>query len=230
MINIRKSGERGSASLGWLDSRFSFSFDQYYDPDHMGFRTLRVINDDHIAGGGGFPMHPHRDMEIITYMLEGQIAHRDSLGNQEVLRAGEVQRMTAGAGIVHSEFNPSPTESTHLLQIWLRPNQRGLQPGYDQKRFEGRENALKLIVSGDGRADSLRMNQDADLYASILSPGASVSHELAGGRFAWLQVARGDVTLNGITLSTGDGASIAAETRLDIQAQSQAELLLFDLD
>jgi redox-sensitive bicupin YhaK (pirin superfamily) len=233
MIEIRRSEDRGHANHGWLDSRFSFSFSDYYDPRHMGFRSLRVINDDRIAGRGGFGMHPHRDMEIITYMLDGAIAHKDSMGNGSTIRPGEVQRMTAGTGILHSEFNPSE-EAAHLLQIWLLPRENGLKPGYDQKFFSGDAKAgkLALIASPDGREGSMKIEQDATLYASWLTTGESVSHQLAAGRHAWLQVARGSLKLAGKVLNEGDGAAISNEREIVIEGQSDegAEFLLFDLN
>jgi redox-sensitive bicupin YhaK (pirin superfamily) len=232
MIRLRKSEERGKANHGWLDTRFTFSFDQYYDPDHMGFRTLRVINDDKVAASAGFPMHPHRDMEIITYMLGGTLAHKDSMGNTAQIEAGEVQRMTAGRGITHSEFNPSHEETASLLQIWITPRERGLTPGYDQKYFapEAKTGKLKLVVSGDGRDGSMKIEQEVDLYASILPASGEVSHQIKPERFAWLQVARGSVTLNGTPMNHGDGAAINAESSLQIKATEEAEFLLFDLN
>jgi redox-sensitive bicupin YhaK (pirin superfamily) len=233
MIEIRRSDERGHANLGWLDSRFSFSFADYYDPKHMGFRSLRVINDDKVAGGAGFGMHPHQDMEIITYMLDGSLAHKDSMGNGSTIRPGEVQRMTAGTGIRHSEFNPSD-ETAHLLQIWLLPRERGLKPSYDQKFFPGEAKAgkLALIASPDGRDGSMRIEQDATLYASWLTTGESVRHELAPGRHAWLQVARGTLKLGDNTLHQGDGAAVSDEAAVVIEGQTDegAEFLLFDLN
>lgn len=233
MIEIRRSEDRGHADHGWLDSRFSFSFADYYDPRHMGFRSLRVINDDRIAGRGGFGMHPHRDMEIITYMLDGAIAHKDSMGNGSTIRPGEVQRMTAGTGILHSEFNPVD-ETTRLLQIWLLPRANGLKPSYDQKFFSGDAKAgkLALIASPDGRDGSMRIEQDAVLYASWLTTGESVRHELAPGRHAWLQVARGTVKVGDKVLNEGDGAAVSDERELVVEGQTDegAEFLLFDLN
>ena len=232
MIEIRRSEERGHAQHGWLDSRFSFSFAEYYDPAHMGFRSLRVINDDRVAGHAGFGMHPHRDMEIITYMLEGSLAHKDSMGNGATIRPGEVQRMTAGTGIRHSEFNPGD-ETAHLLQIWLLPREHGLTPSYDQKYFPGEAKAgkLALIASPDGRDGSMRIEQDASLFAAWLTPGESVRHEVTPGRYAWLQVARGAVKLGDQLLNEGDGAAVSEEAALEIHGASEdgAEFLLFDL-
>ena len=232
MIDIRRSEERGHAQHGWLDSRFSFSFAEYHDPKHMGFRSLRVINDDHVAAGAGFGMHPHQDMEIITYMLDGTLAHKDSMGNGSTIRPGEVQRMTAGTGIRHSEFNPGQ-ESAHLLQIWIMPRERGLTPSYDQKFFSGEAKAgkLALIASPDGSAGSMRIEQDARLYASWLTTGETVQHQLAPGRHAWLQVARGSVKLGEQVLNEGDGAAVSDEGELAIEGQTAegGEFLLFDL-
>lgn len=231
MITIRRSEERGRANHGWLDTRFSFSFADYYDPEHMGFRSLRVINDDKVAAGAGFPMHPHRDMEIVTYMLDGALAHRDSMGNEATIRAGEVQRMTAGSGILHSEFNPSATEAARLLQIWILPRARGLQPSYDQRYFapEDKQGRLLLIASPDGAGGSMKIEQDVRLYAARLAAGEAVEHQLAPERHAWVQVARGAAVVNGEELKEGDGAAISAERLLRIGGR-EAELLLFDLN
>ncbi len=233
MIDIRRSQDRGHANHGWLDSRFSFSFADYYDPAHMGFRSLRVINDDRVAGGAGFGMHPHQDMEIVTYMLDGALTHKDSMGNGSTIRPGEVQRMTAGTGIRHSEFNPSE-EAAHLLQIWLLPREKGLTPSYDQKYFggEAKSGKLALLASPDGRDGSMRIEQDAKLYASWLTSGESVRHELDPGRHAWLQVARGSVRLGDQLLNEGDGAAVSGESALVMSGVSDAggEFLLFDLN
>lgn len=232
MIQKRPAAQRGRTNLEWLDSRFTFSFDQYWDPQWMGYRTLRVINDDRVAPAAGFPMHPHRDMEIITYMLKGTLAHKDSMGNVSEISAGEVQCMTAGTGILHSEFNPSKSDATHLLQIWLRPRARGLAPGYDQKVFplEAKRGRLLLVASGDGREGSLRIQQDAEVYASVLDGVQSVRHQLAPGRGTWLQVARGAVTVNGTELAEGDGAFTDDEATLEIRgAGDGSEFLVFDL-
>lgn len=231
MIRIRKSDERGHAQHGWLDSRFSFSFAEYYDPQHVHFRTLRVLNDDHIAAGAGFPEHPHNDMEIVTYVLDGTLQHRDSMGNGSVIRPGDVQYMGAGTGVTHSEFNASKTEPLHLLQIWMLPKERGLKPAYGQKNFSAKEKTgkLRLVASPDGRAGSVQIRQENDVYAAILKPGNSVRHELQPGRHAWLQVARGSVQLNGKTLEEGDAAAVSEETSLDISGVRDAEVLLFDL-
>jgi redox-sensitive bicupin YhaK (pirin superfamily) len=231
MITIRPANERGRTALDWLDSRHSFSFGDYYDPAHMGFRSLRVINDDQIAPGAGFGTHPHRDMEIISYVVSGALEHRDSLGSGEVLRPGEVQRMTAGTGVLHSEFNPSPAEPTHLLQIWLLPEQRGLTPGYEQKAYPDaeRRGRWRLVASHDGRDGSVTIHQDAELYATLLGPGDEATHTLRPGRHAWVQVARGAVTVNGRPLRAGDGASVSGEAALAVTATEPAEVLLFDL-
>lgn len=233
MIQLRRSNDRGRANLGWLDSRFSFSFAEYHDPRHMGFRSLRVINDDLVAGNAGFPTHPHQNMEIITYMLDGAIAHKDSMGNGSTIRPGEVQRMTAGTGILHSEFNPSG-ETARLLQIWLLPRERGLKPGYEQKFFgaDAKTDRLALIASPDARDGSIRIEQDVNLYASWLTEGKEVKHTIAPGRHAWLQVARGGLALGGHELAEGDGAAISDESELTITGRGPAgaEFLLFDLN
>jgi redox-sensitive bicupin YhaK (pirin superfamily) len=232
MITIRPADERGHADHGWLNSRFSFSFAEYDDPRHMGFRTLRVINDDRIAGGGGFGAHPHRDMEIITYMIEGQLKHEDNMGNGAVLQRGDVQHMTAGRGVMHSEFNYSESDPIRLLQIWIFPEKRGLPPGYQDKHFDEKErvNRLRVIASPDGREGSLIINQDVDLYDSELSKGTAVEQHLRPGRHAWLQVINGELTLNGKGLKTGDGAAISDEKSVNIAGTSEkAEFLLFDL-
>jgi redox-sensitive bicupin YhaK (pirin superfamily) len=231
MIAIRKSEERGHAEHGWLDSRFTFSFAEYYDPRHMGFRALRVINDDHIAKGQGFPTHPHQDMEIITYVLEGAVAHKDSTGTAAQVRPGEVQRMTAGTGVRHSEFNASRDEDLHLLQIWIVPEKRGLKPGYEQKAFAPAEldGKLKLVADRNGKDGAVTIHQDVSLYATRLASGQSVSHALAPGRHAWLHVARGEVELNGTTLKAGDGAAISDEAKVELTGKSAGEVLLFDL-
>ena len=230
MIAIRHGAERGHANHGWLDSWHTFSFADYYDPQHMGFSVLRVINEDFVAPGQGFPTHPHRDMEIVTWILEGALAHKDSLGTGSVIRPGDAQRMSAGTGIRHSEFNPSPTESVHLLQIWILPNQQGVTPSYEQKRIEPAElgNHLRLVASPDGRDGSVTIRQDARLYAARLQDG-EVTHTLGSGRRAWVQVARGALTLNSQKLAAGDGAGIEHEVTLRIATGDTAEILLFDL-
>ncbi len=230
MMYVRKANERGHFDLGWLDTYHTFSFDQYYDPQFMGFRSLRVINEDRVRGGGGFPTHPHRDMEIVTYVLEGALEHRDSMGNGSVIRPGEVQRMSAGTGITHSERNPSPSEPVHLLQIWIRPEQRGLDPSYEQKNYpaEEKRGRLRLIASRDGREGSVRIHQDADVYAALLN-GEELLFPLRAGRGAWVQVARGTVAVNGQDVGPGDGVAIAEEDMVRLGLGKEAEILLFDL-
>ncbi|HKP71842.1 MAG TPA: pirin family protein [Pyrinomonadaceae bacterium] len=231
MITVRKAAERGHFNFGWLDTYHTFSFDQYYDPRHMAFRSLRVINEDRVAPGHGFPTHPHRDMEIITYILEGALEHRDSMGNGSQIRPGEVQRMSAGTGVRHSEKNGSTDEPVHLLQIWIMPERQGIAPGYEQKMFEAEEKRgrLRLIASRDGREGSVTIHQDAQLYAALLEPGQEVVHQLPAERHAWLQVARGAVELNGQTLNQGDGAAVSRESQLVIAGRESSEVLLFDL-
>ena len=235
MITLRPAQERGHFNHGWLDTYHSFSFDQYHDPKHMGFRTLRVINEDRVESGKGFGMHPHRDMEIITYVLEGELAHQDSMGNGSAIRPGEVQRMSAGTGVLHSEFNHSPEQPVHLLQIWLLPEQRGLQPSYEQKAFPAEEklNRLRLVAARDARDGAVAIHQDAELYSALLDDGAGVTHPLRPGRHAWIQVARGAVTVNGTRLGAGDGAAISNEAEIVITGAAgseRAEILLFDLN
>lgn len=232
MITIRPAAERGHTDFGWLDSWHSFSFGDYQDFDHMGFHSLRVINDDRVAGGGGFPTHPHRDMEIITWVLSGALEHKDSLGTGSVIRAGDVQRMTAGTGILHSEFNASKTQPVHLLQIWIFPDKRGLKPGYAQTSFPAadRKGQLKLIASRDGRDGSISFNQDSSVYAAALSPGNRLEHALTPGRAAWVQVATGAITLNDKRLNAGDGAAVTDESRLELVGVEEGETLLFDLN
>jgi quercetin 2,3-dioxygenase len=232
MVTVRKSAERGHVQLGWLDTRHTFSFAEYYDPRHMGFRALRVINDDRVAPRMGFPSHPHRDMEILTYVLEGELAHEDSMGNGSVIRPGDVQRMSAGTGIVHSEVNASPSQALHLLQIWILPERQGLPPSYEQKTFLDSEKhgRLRRIVSRDGAKGSVSIHQDVDLYAMVLGSGQAVSHTLRPGRHAWLQVAGGTIALNGQLLEAGDGAAVSDEVTLELAGTTdQAEALLFDL-
>ncbi len=231
MIRIHKSNERGHADHGWLDSRFSFSFAEYCDPAHVQFRTLRVMNDDRIAGGGGFPTHPHRDMEIVTYVLEGALAHKDSMGNGSVIGSGDVQYMSAGTGVAHSEFNASKKEPVHMYQIWMFPDKKNYEPTYDQKHFSESEKRgkLRLVVSPDGREGSVKIRQSNELYATILGAGDTVKHELKPDRHAYVQVARGCVKLNGKELETGDGAAISEEKSLQLTGVKDAEVLLFDL-
>jgi redox-sensitive bicupin YhaK (pirin superfamily) len=231
MITRRPAQERGHARHGWLDSYHTFSFADYYDQRHMGFRALRVINEDRVQPGRGFGTHPHRDMEIISYVLEGALEHKDSLGTGSVIRPGEVQRMSAGTGVTHSEFNSSRTELVHFLQIWILPERTGLPPGYEQRAFptEEKRGNLRLVASHDGRDGSLTIHQSVDLYVSLLAPGEAVSHLLIPGRHAWIQVARGALLLNDVTLSAGDGAAVSDESRLTMTATDQTEVLLFDL-
>ncbi|MBE7491255.1 MAG: pirin family protein [Planctomycetes bacterium] len=233
MITIRRSAERGHYDHGWLKTAHTFSFADYHDPRHHHFRALRVMNEDVIAGGGGFPMHPHRDMEIITYVLEGRLEHRDSLGNRGLIAPGIVQRMSAGRGIVHSEYNASATQPVHLYQIWLLPNARGLEPGYEERALPGagETGRLKLVASPDGAQGSLRVHADARLYAATLAPGDRLQHVLGEGRAAWLQVMRGDVNVGGQTspLVAGDGAAVTDQGEIALASGQGAELLLFDL-
>jgi redox-sensitive bicupin YhaK (pirin superfamily) len=231
MIDIRKNNDRGHADHGWLNTRFTFSFADYYDPEHIQFRTLRVMNDDRVAGGGGFPTHPHRDMEIVTYVLEGALAHKDSMGNGSVIRPGDVQYMSAGTGVAHSEFNASDSETVHLYQIWMFPDKKNYEPAYDQKHFsaDDKRGKLRLVVSADGRDGSVKIRQDNELYATVLGPGETVKHALKPDRHAYVQVAKGSVTLNGTKLETGDGAAISAEKSLELTGVKDAEVLLFDL-
>jgi redox-sensitive bicupin YhaK (pirin superfamily) len=231
MIRVRKASERGHFDHGWLDTYHTFSFSRYYDPRHMGFRALRVINEDRVQPGRGFGTHPHEDMEIVTYVLAGALAHKDSLGTGSTIRPRELQRMTAGTGISHSEFNPSQTEPVHLYQIWLLPEREGLDPSYEQKAFseEEQHNRLRLVASPDGDEGSLAIRQDARLYLATLDEGHGVSKDIPPGRHAWLQVVRGNVSLNGQAMSAGDGAAVSEESALAIRADSPSEVLLFDL-
>lgn len=231
MFTIRKGTERGITKIDWLDSRHTFSFGDYADPKHHNFRTLRVINDDRIAGGGGFGMHPHRDMEIVTWVLSGQLQHKDSMGNGEVIHAGEWQAMHAGTGLYHSEFNPSPTEPVHLLQIWLFPDKRGYAPGYQQKQFADaeKENRWRLAASRDGADGSLVIHQDAKILVSKLDPGKKLRYELEPGRAAFLHVATGAASVNGRTLTAGDAIAAESEPHLEVSGENAGEVLLFDL-
>jgi hypothetical protein len=231
MVTVRPSAERGRADHGWLVSRHTFSFADYYDPRHMGFRSLRVINEDRVEPGKGFPTHAHRDMEIVTYVLTGALEHKDSMGNGSIIRPGDVQRMTAGTGVTHSEYNPSSTEPVHFLQIWILPERDGLPPSYEQRTFPADEKrgALRLVASRPGRDGSVTVNQDVELLAALLDPGDEVVHPLAHGRHAWVQVARGGVTLNGTPLAAGDGAALSDERQVTLAATAPSEVLLFDL-
>ena len=231
MLNIRKANDRGHVNMGWLDTHHTFSFANYYDPKYMGFADLRVINDDIIAPGRGFGTHPHKDMEIITYVLEGALEHKDSMGNGSVMRPGDVQRMSAGTGVAHSEFNHSQDEPVHLLQIWLLPDRKGHTPGYEQKHFSDDEKRgrLRLIASHNGDEGSVSLNQDVRVYATLLDGDESLTYDLPNGRVAWVHIARGAVELNGEKLEAGDGASIEDAQQLEFSNADRAELLLFDM-
>jgi len=228
---LRRSDERGKANFGWLDSKHTFSFGNYYDPNHMGFGPLRVINEDRVAADGGFPTHPHSDMEIISYVLDGGLEHKDSIGTGSVIRPGDVQRMSAGTGIRHSEFNASKKDPVHFLQIWIIPERKGLKPSYEQKSFglSDKAGTLRLIGSRNGRDGSVTIHQDVDLYATVLEQGASVTHSLATNRLAWIQVARGSVKLNGTVLQAGDGVAIEGAGELRFEGEHSTEVLLFDM-
>jgi hypothetical protein len=231
MMTIRRADERGHANHGWLDTRFTFSFADYHDPKHMGFRSLRVINDDTVSAGGGFGMHPHRDMEIITVVLDGALEHKDSMGNGSVIRPGAVQYMAAGTGVTHSEFNPSETDAAHLLQIWILPDRRGAKPNYAERSFDKAPvGKLNLVASKSGRDGSIAINQDADLFVAKFDGGESVSHTLRPSRHAWLHVAEGELTVNGLSLTTGDGVAVSEEQELKLTASKPGQVLLFDLN
>ncbi len=230
-MKIRKANERGHAEHGWLDSYHTFSFADYYDPKWMGYRSLRVINDDLVMPGQGFGTHPHRDMEIITYILSGALEHKDSMGNGRVIRPGDVQYMAAGTGVKHSEFNPSTTEAVHLLQIWIQPDATGVNPRYQEKSLKDEPSGtLHLVTSKTGRDDSIAIHQDADLWLAKLDAGQKVTHKLAAGRHAWVHVAEGELSLNGKILSGGDAAIVDAEGALELSATKPAQVLLFDLN
>ena len=232
MMVIRPGAARGHFDHGWLDTYHTFSFASYHDPQHMGFRSLRVINEDRVKPGEGFGTHAHRDMEILTWVLEGALEHKDSMGNGSIIRPGDIQRMSAGTGVTHSEFNPSRDEPVHLLQIWLLPRQRGLSPSYEEKRFlpETRRGGLRLLAAHDGRAGAVTIHQDADLWTALLEPGESVRHVLDAGRHAWLHVAAGAISANGMALRAGDGAAISDEKAVEVTASDRSEILLFDLN
>jgi redox-sensitive bicupin YhaK (pirin superfamily) len=231
MMKIRKANERGHAEHGWLDTYHTFSFANYYDPQWMGFRTLRVINDDLVMPGQGFGTHPHRDMEIVTYILSGQLQHKDSMGNGRVIKTGELQYMSAGSGVMHSEFNPSRDEAVRLLQIWILPDAQGLKPRYAEKTLaDAPSGKLHLMTSKTGRDGSIAILQDADLWLAKLTPGQSASHSLARNRHAWVHVAEGEVALNGKTLSGGDAAAVSEESKLELSANQPSQVLLFDLN
>lgn len=231
MLTLRRAEDRGRYRNDWLDSRHSFSFGEYYDPEHMGVSNLRVINDDRVAAGAGFPTHPHRDMEIVSYVLEGALEHRDSMGNGSVIRAGDVQRMSAGTGVTHSEFNPSKEQATRFLQIWLLPTERGVEPCYGQKYFapEDKRGRLRLLVSPDGRDGSIAINSDAKVYGTLLGDGEAVVLDLAPGRMGYVQVARGSVRIGEERLHEGDGATVSGQDQIEITGDGEAEILLFDL-
>ena len=231
MMTLRKANDRGHADHGWLDSYHTFSFAGYYDPEHMGFRSLRVINDDKVAPGAGFGMHPHRDMEIITYVLNGALAHKDSMGNGSTIRPGNFQYMAAGTGVQHSEFNPSEKEGVHLLQIWIQPDRKSAKPRYEEKSLiNAKPGAWHLVTSKTGRDGSIAINQDAELYLAKLSAGDKLTHELRPDRHAWVHVAEGSVTLNGEKLNGGDAVALSNEKRLDLAASANSQVLLFDLN
>ena len=227
----RRADDRGKADFGWLDSKHTFSFGQYHDPDHMGFGPLRVINDDRVAGGGGFPTHPHANMEIVTYVLEGGLEHRDSLGTGSVIKPGDVQRMSADTGIRHSEFNASKTEPVHFLQIWIMPQKGGQPPGYEQKSFsaDDKRGRLRLVGSANGRDGSVTIRQDVDLYAGVFADGDKVTLDIAPGRIGWVQVARGSVTANGVELAEGDGLALNEVLALELEGSGDGEVLVFDM-
>ncbi len=231
MITIRRADERGHADHGWLNSYHTFSFASYHDPKQMGFRSLRVMNEDRVAAGQGFGTHAHRDMEIVTYVLDGELEHKDSMGNGEVLRPGEFQRITAGTGITHSEFNPSSDKPTHFYQIWLLPERAGIEPGYEQKKFDAteRQNRMQLVASRNGDRGSLLIHQDANVYLIDLTSDHELNYEIPSGRYAWLQVLRGSVTVSGQSLLTGDAVAVNDEVQLSFHTQASAELMLFDL-
>jgi redox-sensitive bicupin YhaK (pirin superfamily) len=228
-MEIRKSEERGITQLDWLDSKHSFSFGDYYDPEHMRFASLRVINEDIVMPGQGFGTHPHRDMEIITYILSGQLEHQDSMGNGSIIRPGEIQRMSAGTGVLHSERNPSSNDSVHLLQIWIMPERQGLPPSYEQKQFSVEKGKWSLIGSNEPTASSVKIHQDVNLYATTIGAGEKISYHLSPGRCAWIQVAKGNVEINGSAAKGGDGLAVCDPIAMEIEAQSDAELLLFNL-
>jgi len=230
MIQVRRSHDRGHANHGWLDTHHTFSFGNYYDPEHMGFRTLRVINDDRVVGGAGFPTHPHRDMEIISYVVDGALEHKDSMGNGSVIRPGDVQRMRAGTGVTHSEYNHSKADTVRFLQIWVVPEESGLEPGYEQRFFgDERLGRLRLVASPDGAEGSVQIRQDISMYASILNDCDEVTHAFDVDRHGWLQVVRGTVAVGDTTLSEGDGASFSDEPSITIRSEGESEIILFDI-
>jgi redox-sensitive bicupin YhaK (pirin superfamily) len=231
MLQVRRASERGHLNHGWLDTYHTFSFGDYYDPEHMGFRALRVINEDYVAAGMGFGTHGHRDMEIVTYVLEGALQHKDSMGNGETLRPGEFQRMSAGTGIRHSEFNGSPTEAVHLYQIWLLPEKAGIQPSYEQKFFadDEKRNRFRVVASPNADDGSLKIHQDASIHLALIDAGKEIEYPLKAGRHAWLQVLRGSVAVNGVSLQTSDAVAVSEESKLAVVGKTSAEVMLFDL-
>jgi len=231
MLTLRKSEQRGHANHGWLESYHTFSFANYYDPDNMAFRSLRVINEDYIQQGMGFGTHSHKDMEIITYVLEGALEHKDSMGNSSVIYSGEVQRLSAGTGITHSEYNHSKTDLAHILQIWILPDRAGIKPEYEQKAFtsEEKQDQLKLVVSKDGRDNSVTAHQDLNIYAAIISPKSEVAYTIPKNRHTWLQVVRGKVIVNDLTLAAGDAVAVETSQTLNLIGETESEILIFDL-
>jgi redox-sensitive bicupin YhaK (pirin superfamily) len=231
MIRIRRSDERGHAHHGWLESYHTFSFADYHDPRHMGFRSLRVINEDRVQPGQGFPTHSHRDMEIVSYVIAGELEHMDSMGNGSVMRSGDIQRMSAGTGVTHSEYNRSVDRVVHFLQIWVPPARNGLEPSYEQRHFSeaSRRGRLRIVASGDARDSSVTVHQDIDIYASILSPGERVRHEIRAGRGVWVQVVRGEISVDGESISGGDGIAVSDEAAIELAAQTPSETVLFDM-
>lgn len=231
MLHTRRSDDRGHAQRGWLESHHTFSFADYHDPRHMGFRSLRVINEDRIQPGQGFPTHSHRDMEIVSYVVQGELEHQDSMGNGSVIRSGDIQRMSAGTGVTHSEYNHSADRLVHLLQIWVLPARTGLAPSYEQRHFSeaARSGCLRIVAAGDARDGSVTIHQDVDMYASILRPGERVRHEIRAGRGVWVQVVRGELSVNGERLSAGDGVAVSDEAAIELAAHTPSETVLFDL-
>jgi quercetin 2,3-dioxygenase len=231
MVTVRRSADRGHANHGWLDSHHTFSFADYFDPEHVQFRALRVINEDRVSGGQGFGRHPHRDMEIISYVVSGLLEHQDSMGNRAVMKAGDVQRISAGTGVVHSEYNGSPVDPVHFLQIWIMPDRNGVKPDYAERSFgDIAPGGLNLIASGSGKNGALHINQDADVYVAKLDAGRGIEHSFAGGRAAWVQLIEGELTVNGVQLQAGDGAAVTDEQQVQLKAQQPAHFLFFDLN
>jgi quercetin 2,3-dioxygenase len=231
MVTVRRSADRGHANHGWLDSHHTFSFADYFDPEHVQFRALRVINEDRVSGGQGFGRHPHRDMEIISYVVSGLLEHQDSMGNRAVMKAGDVQRISAGTGVVHSEYNGSPVDPVHFLQIWIMPDRNGVKPDYAERSFgDIAPGGLNLIASGSGKNGALHINQDADVYVAKLDAGRGIEHSFGGGRAAWVQLIEGELTVNGVQLQAGDGAAVTDEQQVQLKAQQPAHFLFFDLN